>query len=166
MAKREMAAYPAVLRRLERLRKRRDPVGAWRLVAVLVPVCVACSVENSADVTPWYLKSVLAVFAALLPLLVIAWLATVVVSLDDERRARRSRRSRQRAAYLLLAMGWVTAGGASGLAAWAAGARSTGPGVGEDWIATGLVWSTMICLCATIMMVGCALTVIAPHRWQ
>jgi hypothetical protein len=109
---------------------------------------------------------VLAVFAALLPLLVIAWLATVVVSLDDERRARRSMRSRPRATYLLLAMGWVTVGVASGLAAWAAGARSTGPGVGEDWIATGLVWSTMICICATVMMVGCALTVIAPHRWQ
>ena len=165
MAKREMAACRAVLRRLERLRKRRDPVGAWRLVAVLVPVCMACSIENSADV-PWYLKSVLAVFAALLPLLVIAWLATVVVSLDDERRARRPLRSRPRVTYLLLAMGWVTAGVASGLAAWAAGARSTGPGVGEDWIATGLVWSTMICICATIMMVGCALTVVAPHRWQ
>jgi hypothetical protein len=79
MAKREMAAYRAVLRRLERLRKRRDPVGAWRLVAVLAPVGMACSIENSADV-PWYLKSVLAVFAALLPLLVIAWLATVVVA--------------------------------------------------------------------------------------
>ena len=165
MAKREMVRYRAALRRLERLRKRRDPVGACRLVAVLVPVCVACSIENSADV-PWYLKSVLAVFAALLPLLVIAWLATVVVSLDDERRARRPLRSRLRVTYLLLAMGWVTAGVPSGLAAWAAGARSTGPGVGEDWIATGLVWGTMICICATIMMVGCALTVIAPHRWQ
>jgi hypothetical protein len=165
MAKREMAACRPVLRRLERLRKRRDPVGAWRLVAVLVPVFMAGSIQNSADV-PWYLKSVLAVFAALLPLLVIAWLATVVVSLNDERRARRSLRSWPRATYLLLAMGWVTAGAASGLAAWAAGARSTGPGVGEDWIATGLVWSTMICICATIMMVGCALTVVAPDRSQ
>ena len=165
MVKRELVACRAMLRRLERLRKRRDPVGAWRLVAVLLPVCMACSIENSADV-PWYLKSVLAVFAALLPLLVIAWLATVVVSLDDERRARRPMRSRQRVTYLVLAMGWAAAGVASGLAAWAAGARSTGPGVGEDWIATGLVWSTMICICATIMMVGCALTVVAPHRWQ
>jgi hypothetical protein len=165
MGEREMAAGRAMLRRLNRLRKRRDPVGAWRLVAVLVPVGMACSIENSADV-PWYLKSVLAVFAALLPLLVIAWLATVVVSLDDERRARRSMRSRPRATYLLLAMGWAMVGVASGVAAWAAGARSTGPGVGEDWIATGLVWSTMICICATVMMVGCALTVIAPHRWQ
>jgi hypothetical protein len=165
MAKREMVRDRAALRRLDRLRKRRDPVGAWRLVAVLVPVCLACSIENSADV-PWYLTSVLAVFAALLPVLVIAWLATVVVSLDDERRARRPLRSRLRVTYLLLAMGWATAGVASGLAAWAAGARSTGPGVGEDWIATGLVWSTMICICATIMMVGCALTVVAPHRWQ
>jgi hypothetical protein len=165
MGKRELAACRAMLRRVERLRKRRDPVGAWRLVAVLLPVCMACSIENSADV-PWYLKSVLAVFAALLPLLVIAWLATVVVSLDDERRAGRSVRSRQRVTYLQIAMGWAAAGVASGLAAWAAGARSTGPGVGEDWIATGLVWSTMICICATIMMVGCALTVVAPHRWQ
>ena len=96
----------------------------------------------------------------------IAWLATVVVPWDDEWWARRSMRSRQRVAYLLLAMGWATAGVASGLAAWAAGARSTGPGVGEDWIATGLVWSTMICICATVIMIGCALTVVAPHRWE
>jgi hypothetical protein len=118
---------------------------------------MACSIENSADV-PWYLKSVLAVFAALLPLLVMAWLATVVVSLDGARRARRSMRPRPRVAYLLLAMGWVAAGVVSGLAAWAAGARSTGPGAGENWIATGLVWSTIICICATVMMAGCALT--------
>ena len=164
MGKQELAARLAMLRRWERLRKRRDPVGAWRLVALVLPVCLACSIENSTDV-PWYVKPVLAVFAALLPLLVIAWLATVVVSLDDERRAQRTRRSRLRVAYLVLAMGWATAGVASGLAAWAAGARSTGPGVGGDWIATGLVWSTMICICATVIMIGCALTVVA-HRWE
>ena len=165
MGKREMAACLAMLRRLERLRKRRDPVGAWRLVAVLLPVCLACSIENSADV-PWYLKSVLAVFAALLPLLVIAWLATVVVSLDDERRARRPMRSRLRVTYLVLAMGWATAAWRAG---WPRGRRVPGRrdrASAEDWIATGLVWSTMICICATIMMVGCALTVVAPHRWE
>lgn len=45
------------------------------------------------------------------------------------------------AAYLLMALGWALAGVAGALLAWAAGARSTGSGAGEDWIATGLVWN-------------------------
>jgi hypothetical protein len=60
--------------------------------------------------------------------------------------------------------GASAAGVASGLATWAAGARSTGPGAGEDWIPTGLVWGTMICACATVMVAGCALTVTALYR--
>jgi hypothetical protein len=156
------ASCRAVLRRLGRLRERHDPVGAWRLVALLLPACMAWAVESSADV-PWYAHPLLTVFAAWLPLLVIAGFATAVVSLDSERRTRRSVRPRPRGTYLLLAMGWATAGVASGLAAWASGARSTGP---ADWIATGLVWGTMICACATVMMAGCALTVTAPYRWR
>lgn len=154
-----MASCRAVfLRLLERL----DHMGARRL-AVLFPTSMAWVVLSSAHVPP-YVLPLLAVFAAWLPMLVIAWLATVVVSLDGERRARRSMRPRPRVAYLLLATGWVAAGVVSGLAAWAAGARSTGPGAGEDWIATGLVWSTIICICATVMMAGCALTARATQR--
>jgi hypothetical protein len=52
------------------------------------------------------------------------------------------------------------AGGGAALLAWAAGASPTG----EDWIATGLVWATMISLCAALMMAGRALTAGAPKR--
>ena len=61
---------------------------------------------------------------------------------------------RPRADYSALALGWAVIGGACALLAWAAGARPTGPGVGEDWIATGLIWATVICACAALMAIG------------
>src|SRR5580704_10593650 len=105
MGQREMASCRVVfLRLLERL----DHLGARRL-AVLFPASMAWVVLSSADVPP-YVLPLLALFAAWLPMLLIAWLATLVVSLDGARRARRSMRPRPRAAYLLLALGWVAAG--------------------------------------------------------
>lgn len=150
------ARLGAVLRRLH---EDGGPAGTGlgRRFAVLMPIFFASAGVNSADV-PWYLHMPLPFFAAWLPLLVILWFAAAAVSRDGTRRALRGLRPRPKVAYLLLAVGWVTAGLVSGLAAWAAGARPTGPGVGEDWIATGLVWGTMICICATVMMAGCALT--------
>jgi len=53
-----------------------------------------------------------------------------------------------------MALGCALVGGALALLAWAAGANPTG----EDWIATGLVWATMISVCATLLMAGRALT--------
>jgi hypothetical protein len=158
-----MASLRAVYWRLEELRKRRDPAGIGRFFAVMLPVLLAGAMEDTSDVSP-YLHTVLDVFAGWLPMLVIAVSASAIVSLDGERRARRSLRPRPKVAYLLLALGLAAAGVVSGLAAWAAGARPTGPGVGEDWIATGLVWSTMICICATVMMAACALTAPSPRR--
>jgi hypothetical protein len=113
---------------------------------------------ESTDV-PLYLHPVQAVFFALLPLAVFDALGTVAANFLADRRARRHRLARPRAAYPLLAVGWALTGGACALLAWAAGARPTGPGVGEDWIATGLIWATVICGCAALMAIGRAVPV-------
>ena len=120
-------------------------------------VAFAAKFLGSADV-PAYLSPVLAIFGAMLPLALIGMLATATANRLGDRRASRSLRPRLRATYLFMALGWALAGGAVALLAWAAGARSTGPGVGEDWIATGLVWATVISACAVLMMLGRVLT--------
>jgi small-conductance mechanosensitive channel len=111
---------------------------------------------ESTDV-PLYLHPVQAVFFALVPLAVFDALATVAANFLAERRARQHRPARPRATYSALAVGWALIGGAGALLAWAAGARATGPGVGEDWIATGLIWATVICGCTALMTIGRAL---------
>ena len=108
---------------------------------------------ESTDV-PLYLHPVQAVFFALLPLAVFDALGTVAANFLTDRQARRHGPARPRAAYALLAAGWALIGGACALLAWAAGARPTGPGAGEDWIATGLIWATVICGCAALMAIG------------
>jgi len=113
---------------------------------------------ESTDV-PLYLHPVQAVFLALLPLAVFDALGTAAANFLAERRARRHSPPRPQGAYSLLAVGWALIGGACALLAWAAGARPTGPGVGEDWIATGLIWATVICGCAALMTIGRAVPV-------
>lgn len=113
---------------------------------------------ESTDV-PLYLHPVQAVFFALLPLAVFDALGTVAANFLAERQTRRRRPVQPRAAFSLLAVGWALIGGACALLAWAAGARPTGPGAGEDWIATGLVWATVICGCAALMTIGRAVPV-------
>lgn len=112
----------------------------------------------AAQLRPWYYHPFLVAFGAVLPLTVINMLATATASFLAKHRAKRLMQPNPRATFLLMALGWALAGVACALLAWAAGARSTGPGVGEDWIATGLVWATMISACATLMMLGQALT--------
>lgn len=106
---------------------------------------------------PGYLHPVQAVFFAMLPLAVIDAFTTVAANSLGEGRARRLRPLRPRVAYLFLALGWVLIGGACALLAWAAGAWTTGPGGGADWMATGLVWATVIGCCAAVMTIGRAL---------
>jgi hypothetical protein len=106
---------------------------------------------------PGYYHPVQALFGALLPLAVIDAFGTFAANLLGERRARRLSPPRPRAAYALLALGWALIGGACALLAWAAGARTTGPGVGEDWLATGLIWATVISACAAVMLIGRAI---------
>jgi hypothetical protein len=118
---------------------------------------------ESTDV-PGYLHPVQAVFFAMLPLAVIDALMTVAANFLGERRARRPMPLRPRVSYLFLAVGWVLVGGACALLAWAAGAGSTGPGLGRDWIATGLVWATVISCCAAVMTIGRALPA-GNARW-
>ncbi len=103
---------------------------------------------------PRYLHPFLVMFGALLPMTVIGLTATGVANHIGEWRARRLLRPRPRATYWLMALGCLLAGGSTALLAWAAGANPSG----EDWIATGLVWATMISVCATLMMAGRALT--------
>jgi len=103
---------------------------------------------------PGYYHPAQALFGALLPLAVIDAFGTAAANFLGERRARRLRPPRPQAAYSLLALGWALIGGACALLAWAAGARPTGPGVGEDWIATGLIWATVISACAAVMLIG------------
>jgi hypothetical protein len=104
---------------------------------------------------PRYFHPFLVAFGALLPMAIIGWSATAVANVIGERRARLLLRPRPRATYWLMALGCALAGGCTALLAWAAGANPTG----EDWIATGPVWATMISVCATLMMAGRALTV-------
>ena len=106
---------------------------------------------------PGYYHPLQAVFLALLPLAVLDALGTFAASLLSERLARRGRPPRPRADYSLLALGWTLASGAWALLAWAAGAWPTGPGVGQDWIATGLIWATVISACAAVMLIGRAI---------
>ena len=141
---------------LARARRPRPPVSVWRFLACNYPVFFACAFMDSTDV-PCYVHPLLAAFGALLPLTVIGGLATAAANSLGERRARRLMRPRAKMTYLFMALGWSLAGGTGALLAWAAGARSTGPGAGEDWIATGLVWATMISACATLMMISRAL---------
>lgn len=123
----------------------------------MFPTLVAVALVDSADV-PWYYHPVLMVFGAMLPMVVIYMLSIATANLLAGRRVRRLMQPRPRVMYLLMALGWALASGAWGLLAWAAGARSTSLGVGEDWVATGLVWATMISACATLMMLGQVLT--------
>jgi hypothetical protein len=134
-------------------RRRRYPGSVWRYVTAGLAFAAAGGYMESTDV-PLYLHPVQAVFFALLPLAVFDALGTVAANFLAERQARR-----HRAAYSLLAVGWALIGGACALLAWAAGARPTGPGVGEDWIATGLIWATVICGCAALMAIGRAVPV-------
>jgi hypothetical protein len=90
----------------------------------------------------------------MLPLAVLDAFGTVAANSLGERRERRGLPPRPPADYSALALGWAVIGGACVLLAWAAGARPTGPGVGEDWIATGLIWATVICGCAALMAFG------------
>jgi hypothetical protein len=138
-----------------RSRRQRQPVSVWRWIVAVYPVALAGGFVDSADV-PWYYHPFLIAFGAMLPLAAIAGFATVTANVFAERRARRLIRPRPRATYLLMALGWALAGAMGALLAWAAGAR---PGGGEDWMATGLVWATMISACATLMMIGRAVTV-------
>jgi hypothetical protein len=103
---------------------------------------------------PGYLHPVQVVFFAMLPLAVFDAFGTVAANFLGERRERRGLPPRPRGDYQVLALGWAAIGGACALLAWAAGARSTGPGVGEDWIATGLIWATVISACAAVMAIG------------
>jgi hypothetical protein len=108
---------------------------------------------NNADV-PQYYHPFLIMVGALLPMAIIGWTATAAANHIGEWRVRRLLRPRPKATYWLMALGCTLAGGGTALLAWAAGANPAG----EDWIATGLVWATMISASATLMMVGRALT--------
>jgi hypothetical protein len=127
---------------------------------------LALGFVNSRDVSLG-VRLVLVVFGAFVPLSVIDWSATRAANFVDERRVRRLLRPRPGVTYLFLALGWALMAGACGLLALAAGAKSTGPGVGEDWIATGLVWAAMISACGTLMMIGRAISAgtAARPRW-
>lgn len=138
------------------LRRQRRTAGIGRFAVSAFPVLLAGGFMDQTDV-PWLMHPVLEVFGALLPLSVIGWAASRAANAASDRRERRLLLPRPRRTYLLMTLGWALAGGTLALLAWAAGARSTGPGVGEDWIATGLVWGTMISACATLMMSGRAL---------
>ena len=109
---------------------------------------------ESTDV-PLYLHPVQAVFFALLPLAVFDALGTVAANFLAERR-----RGGRRPGRLLVAGRGVGAD-RRGLRAAGVGGRGqpTGPGVGEDWIATGLIWATVICGCAALMAIGRAVPV-------
>jgi len=139
-------------------RRRRYPGGLWRYVTAGLAFAAAGGYMESTDV-PLYLHPVQAVFFALLPLAVFDALGTVAANFLAERRALRNLPPRPAGAYSLLAAGWALTGGVCALLAWAAGARPTGPGVGEDWIATGLIWAAVICGCAALMTIGRAVPV-------
>lgn len=141
-------------RRLQRERLRRHyPGGVWRYLCGGLAIAAASGYMESTNV-PEYYHPVQALFGALLPLALIDAFGTFAANFLIERRARRLGPPRPRAVYGLLALGWALTGGVSALLAWAAGARPTGPGVGEDWIATGLIWATVISASAAVMTIG------------
>jgi hypothetical protein len=135
-------------RRLQRERRRRHyPGGRWRYVTGGLAFAAAGGYME-------YLHPVQVVFFAMAPLAVFDAFGTVAANFLAARRERRGLAPRPAAGYSVLALGWAVIGGACALLAWAAGARSTGPGVGEDWIATGLIWATVISACAAVMAIG------------
>jgi hypothetical protein len=117
-------------RRLQRERRRRHyPSGVWRYVTGGLAFAAAGGYMESTNV-PGYLHPVQVVFFGMLPLAVFDAFGTVAANFVGERRGLPPR---PQADYSALALGWAVIGGACALLAWAAGARPTGPGVGEDW---------------------------------
>jgi len=148
-----------VRRRLQgERRRRRYPGGFWRYFTGGVAFAVAGGYLESTDV-PGYLHPVQAGFLALLPLMVLDIFGTVAANFLGERRARRGMAPGARVNFLFLALGWALISVACALLAWAAGAWATGPGAGQDWIATGLIWGLVISACAAVMLVGRAIPV-------
>jgi hypothetical protein len=153
-----------VRRRLQGERRRRHyPGGGWRYLTGGLAIAAASGYMESTNV-PGYLHPVQAVFLVLLPLAVLDAVGTFAANVLSERRARRGRRPGTQADFLLLALGWALIGGACALLAWAAGAWATGPGAGQGWIATGLIWATVISACAAIMLAGRAVPVNTAKR--
>lgn len=130
--------------------------GAARAIVRYLAFGLAIGYVDSSDVSAGA-HGFLVVFGAIVPLDVIGWSATRAANFVGERRARRLLRPRPAVTHLFLALGWALTGGACALLAWAAGAWSTGPGVGETWIATGLVWAAIISASGTLMMISRAL---------
>ena len=132
-------------RRLQAARRRRQyPGGLWRYASGGVAFAAAGAYMESTDV-PAYVHPVQAVFAAMLPLAVLDAFSTSAATFLNERRAARRRAPRPRVTFALLALGWALIAGVCALLAWAAG-----PG----WVATGLIWATVICACAGAMTIG------------
>jgi hypothetical protein len=150
-----------VRRRLQGERRRRHyPGGAWRYLTGGLAIAAASGYLESTNV-PGYYHPVQAVFLALLPLAVLDAFGTFAASFLSERRGGPAG---PRAAYPLLALGWTLIGGACALLAWAAGAWPAEPGVGQDWIATGLIWAMVISACAAVMLIGRAAPVGTVER--
>ena len=153
-----------VRRRLQGERRRRHyPGGGWRYLTGGLAIAAASGYMESTSV-PGYLHPVQAVFLVLLPLAALDAVGTFAANVLGERRARRGRPPGTPVDFLLLALGWSLIGGACALLAWAAGAWATGPGVGQGWIATGLIWAMVISACAAIMLVGRAVPVSTVKR--
>jgi hypothetical protein len=151
-------------RRLQGERRRRHyPGGGWRYLTGGLAIAAASGYLESTNV-PGYYHPAQAVFLALLPLAVLDAFGTFAANFLSERRARRGGPTGPRAAYSLLALGWALIGGACALLAWAAGAWPTEPGVGQDWIATGLIWAIVISACAAVMLIGRAAPVETVRR--
>jgi polyferredoxin len=128
-------------------------------------------VSRSADYLPASLavtilhhSFLLATFAAVPPLWLIGRRATRVANFLADRRARHLQRPRPRLNYLFMALGCAAVGVAFALLARAAGAWSPEPASGTGWMAQGLVWAMTITACATLMMVGRALTVVPVRQ--
>ena len=153
-----------VRRRLQGERRRRHyPGGGWRYLTGGLAIAAASGYLESTNV-PGYLHPVQAVFLALLPLAVLDAFGTFAANFLGERQARRGRLPRPRVSFLFLALGWALIGGACALLAWAAGAWPAEPGVGQDWIATGLIWAIVISACAAVMLIGRAAPVETVRR--
>jgi hypothetical protein len=151
-------------RRLQGVRRRRHyPGGVWRYLTGGLAIAAASGYMESTNV-PGYYHPLQAVFLALLPLAVLDAFGTFAAKFQSERRARQGTPPAPRAAYSLLALGWALIGAACALLAWAAGAWSTGPGGGQDWIATGLIWAMVISACAGVMLIGRAAPVGTVER--